>query len=66
MRAVGSGPLQAAGIKQGDVILTLNHVPVRDAAHFAEQAKALPKGKHVPLYIVRDAEPSFLPLKIDP
>jgi serine protease Do len=66
VRAVGSGPLQAAGIKQGDVILTLNHVPVRDAAHFAEQAKALPKGKHVPLYIVRDAEPSFLPLKIDP
>ena len=65
VRKVTTGPLAAAGVQANDVILTLNHVAIRDAAHFGQVASSLPKGKHVPLYLVRDGSPSFLPLKID-
>ena len=58
------GPLQTAGVKAKDIILKLNHVSVKDSAHFAEIAKALPADKNVAMYLLRDGAPQFLPLKI--
>lgn len=60
---VGKGPFKVAGVQPGDVLLTINHESLRDVDHFTSLAKALPKGKHVPLYVMRDGSPSFLPLK---
>ena len=61
---LAEGPLQAAGVKANDIILKLNHMTVKDSAHFAEIAKALPADKNVAMYLLRDGAPQFLPLKI--
>ena len=58
------GPLQEAGVKANDIILKLNHMSVKDSAHFAEIAKNLPSDKNVAMYLLRDGAPQFLPLKI--
>lgn len=61
---IGAGPLKDAGVREGDVILKLNHGAIKDVQSFAEVAKALPPGKNVALYLLRDGAPQFLPLKI--
>jgi serine protease Do len=60
------GPLRAAGVKPGDVILKFNHLEIKNSAHFAEIANDLPAGKNVALYLLREGAPQFLPLKIAP
>lgn len=61
---IADGRLKASGVQQGDVLLALNYVNVRDASHFAELAAGLPRDKPVPLYLMREGSPSFLPLKV--
>jgi serine protease Do len=61
---VGPGALQAAGVQSGDIILKLNHATIQDSKQFAQAARALPPGKNVALYLLRDGAPQFLPLKI--
>ncbi len=62
---IGAGPAQKAGIRQGDVILLLNNIKVKDAVHFSSLIKDLPKGKSIPVLIQRRGGPIFLALKID-
>ncbi len=66
VREVLAGPGADAGLVVGDVITMLNGQPVGDLEGFAEVATALPKGKAVPMRIVRRGSPLFLPLKIKP
>ncbi len=63
VREVNDGPMAAAGVKRGDVILSINHVSVKSSKQLAGLAKELPVGKHVPLYVIREGAPSFLALK---
>ncbi len=62
---VRAGPAQKAGIRQGDVILLLNNIKVKNVAHFEEIIKGLPKGRSIPVLIQRQGGPIFLALKID-
>lgn len=61
---VEQGPAINAGIRPGDVILSLNNVELNDAHEFIEVAKALPAGKPIPILIQRGGESQFLAVKI--
>jgi len=61
---VEKGPAINAGVRPGDVILSLNNVELNDAHQFIEVAKDLPAGKPIPVLIQRGGESQFLALKI--
>jgi len=62
---VEQGPAINAGIRPGDVILSLNNVEVKDANHFIDLSKELPTNKPVPVLIQRAGQSQFLALKLD-
>ncbi len=62
---VGAGPAKDAGIRRGDILLLINNIKVKNAAHFERLLKELPKGKSVPVLIQRRGGPVFLALKLD-
>lgn len=62
---IHAGPAQKAGIRQGDVILLINNIKIKDVSHFNELIKGLPKGRSIPVLIQRQGGPIFLALKID-
>jgi len=61
---VGAGPAQVAGIREGDVITTLNNDWVDTAEQFEGAVKALPPNVAVPVRIVRGRTPEFTVIKI--
>ncbi|GJM05754.1 MAG: serine protease MucD [marine bacterium B5-7] len=62
---ISAGPAQKAGIRQGDIILLLNNIKIKDSSHFYELVKELPKGRSIPVLIQRRGGPIFLALKLD-
>ena len=58
------GPAANAGLYPDDIILQLNHVPVKNAVHFVEIAKDLPKGKAIPLLVRRENESLYLAMRL--
>lgn len=62
---IDTGPAQKAGIRQGDIILLLNNIKIKDSSHFYVIVKELPKGRSIPVLIQRRGGPIFLALKID-
>ena len=65
VESIGTGPAQKAGIREGDIILILNNIKIRDSSHFHELVKELPKGRSIPVLIQRRGGPVFLALKLD-
>lgn len=61
---VSAGPAYQAGLRQHDVILSLNNVKVQDVAHFQKLVSRLPKNKSFPVLLQRRGEPIFLALKL--
>lgn len=53
---VAGAPAEKAGLKTGDVILSLNGHPVRSAHDFAVKAVALPPGTKADLAVLRDGK----------
>lgn len=62
--AVKPGPAAEAGIRRGDVILRMQDQAVRDAKHFTEIVKGLPKGKTVAALVQRRGGSQFLAIKL--
>ena len=62
---IEKGPAITAGIRPGDVILSLNNVDVKGAAHLVEIAIDLPEDKQIPVLIQRNGQTQFLALKIE-
>ena len=58
------GPAANAGLYPDDIILQLNHLPVKSASQFVELAKDLPKGKAVPVWVRRDSESLYLAVRL--
>ena len=59
-----TGPAADSGIRVGDIITRLNHQPVENRERFREIAKTLPKGRNVPVLIVRGGEQRFVALSV--
>jgi len=64
VKTVDEGPAQEAGIKQGDVIVSLNNEKVSSVKRFEQLVRDLPAGKSVAVLIHRKSGPIFLALKV--
>lgn len=61
---VAEGPAVAAGIRPGDVILSLAGQEVDSPERFAEVVQRLTPGTTVPVLVSREGAPSFMPLNV--
>ena len=61
---VDMGPAANAGLRRGDVILSIDNVKVKDAKQFLDTAKDLPTDKAVPVLVQRGEGAIFLAIKI--
>ena len=59
-----TGPAADSGIRVGDIITRLNHKPVENRQGFRDIAKTLPKGRRVPVLVVRGGAQTFVPLNV--
>jgi serine protease Do len=64
VKKVADGPAQEAGIRAGDVILSLNNRPTDTPEAFAEQVKTLPKAGAVAVLVFRDGDSRFVAVKL--
>lgn len=62
---IGEGAAADAGLRAGDVIVSLQGKPVRTAREFIETAKSLPAGKALPLGVNRRGQPIILVLRLE-
>jgi serine protease Do len=60
-----AGVAASAGVRNGDVVLSLNGEKIKNARHFLDLAKDLPEGRAVPMLVQRGSGAIFLALKID-
>jgi serine protease Do len=61
---VKPGPARDAGIRSGDVILSMNNAPIKNVEHFAEIVSKLPAGKWIPMLVQRRDGALFLALRL--
>ena len=64
VQQVGPGMAAEAGVRPGDILLSLNNQKIKDTAQLQQLVKTLPPGKRVPLLIKRDAGSLYLALKV--
>lgn len=60
------GAADDAGLRVGDVIVSVLGKPVRDAQQFVDRVKDLPAGKAIPVGINRRGQPMILALRLAP
>ncbi|MGD2136992.1 MAG: DegQ family serine endoprotease [Gammaproteobacteria bacterium] len=61
---VVQGPAQNAGIRKGDVILSVDNKPVETVRQFQKLIEDMPAGKSVAFLVQRGGNPTFLAIKI--
>ncbi|GAB6034664.1 DegQ family serine endoprotease [Galenea microaerophila] len=59
---VEGGAAQKAGILPGDILVTLNFQPVKSIPQLIRILKDAPKGRAIPVRVIRDGHSLFLPL----
>ena len=64
VQRVVEGAASKAGIGKGDVILSINNEPVKNAKQFGKLVDALPAGKSVAVLVQRGGNPTFLAIKV--
>ncbi|MBK8182816.1 MAG: DegQ family serine endoprotease [Candidatus Competibacteraceae bacterium] len=62
--SLDEGPAANAGLYPDDIILQLNHSPVKSASQFVELAKELPKGTAIPIWVRRENESLYLAVRL--
>ena len=63
---VEEGPGREAGLREGDVVVSLNRQPVPSVSDFASVAESLPASGFVQIRIVRQGQGSTLSLELKP
>ncbi|MFN2300890.1 MAG: Do family serine endopeptidase [Gammaproteobacteria bacterium] len=66
VRDAGAGAARRAGIRDGDIILMVNQVRVRDRAHFAELAERLRRDRPAAVLVQRAGIPVFIAVSAEP
>jgi serine protease Do len=61
---VEQGPAIKAGIRPGDIILSINNTEIEDPHQFIEVAKKLPANKPIPVLVQRGGSAQFLAIEI--
>ena len=64
VQRVKEGPAQKAGVRSGDILLSLNGTTIESAAQFKRLVAELPTGKALPLLVQRRKDPIWMALKI--
>lgn len=64
VKKVAEGVARDAGVREGDVIVSINNEAVSNAKSFNETVDGLPSGKAVPVLLQRRQGPVFLALRI--
>ncbi len=64
VKEVNKGVARKAGVRSGDVIISIAGKPAKDIAALEELLKTLPRDRSVALLIQRKGGPIFLPLKL--
>jgi len=62
---ISPGPAYKAGVRNGDIVLLINNIKIKNAKHFDELVNQLPKDKSVPILIQRRGSPVFLALRLE-
>jgi serine protease Do len=62
---VSAGPAGRAGIRRGDVLVTLNNKPVSDPQALNTLAATLPEQGVVPALVYQDGNPRFLAIRLE-
>ncbi|MBT8123053.1 MAG: PDZ domain-containing protein, partial [Gammaproteobacteria bacterium] len=61
---VTNGAASRAGVRKGDIILSVDNTAVKSVKQFQSMIDKLPDGKSVALLVQRGGSPTFLALKI--
>jgi len=61
---IEQGPAAQAGVRPGDILMSINNKKLTDAKQFLDAAKKLPTNKAVPLLVQRGHGATFLALRI--
>jgi len=61
---VVNGAASKAGIREGDVILSIDNKPVKSAKQFQDLVRGLPEDKSVAVLLQRSGSPTFLAIKV--
>jgi serine protease Do len=64
VQQVGPGAAAEAGVRPGDILLSLNNQKIKDAAHLQQLVNELPRGKRIPLLVKRGDGSLYLALEI--
>ncbi len=64
VKQVKPGAAADAGVRRGDIILMINNIDVKGAAHFKSVVKELAENKSVPVLVHRRGSPIFLAMKL--
>jgi serine protease Do len=62
---VEQGPASEAGIRRGDLLISINNNKIKNAKHFLELSEQLPTDKAIPVLVQRGEGALFLALKIE-
>lgn len=66
VQRVKEGPAQKAGVRSGDILLSLNGKTIENVAQFKRLVADLPTGKALPLLVQRRSDPIWMAVKIPP
>ena len=64
MEVPGPGPAAEAGVRPGDILLSLNNQKIESVAHLQQLVKELPRGKRTPLLVKRGNGALYLAVEI--
>ncbi|MEE2893051.1 MAG: PDZ domain-containing protein, partial [Pseudomonadota bacterium] len=63
-RVEPDGPAEAAGLSAGDVLTRLNNQSIESVGDFVAITKDLPRGRSIPVLVIRGGVATFIPLRI--
>ncbi len=64
VQQVGPGIAAEAGVRPGDILVSLNNQKVKNVAHLQQLVRELPRGKRVPLLVKRGGGALYLAVEV--